>query len=222
MANAQQWFCKIRATEYRFKYICNSNRLLYLGRINEKVTAKQTAVILFPVLRKALNVGCNSMTPEKAKTLGRRYSFASAIFIFVTFQVIYLISETRGDFANGILFYLDRQMNPFTILSFLIFFLSFILLGQRAGHRILILKVNPIKIAFLYGLLTTILMSTYYSIPFLNAIKTIKRGIYSQSELIQMTQTLLFVLMFMFLFFLMAWLLTTHRLRQERDKIDTV
>jgi len=52
----QQGFCKIRATEYRLKYICNSNRLLYLGRINEKVTAKQAAVILIPVLRKAPNV----------------------------------------------------------------------------------------------------------------------------------------------------------------------
>ena len=32
----QQGFCKIRATEYRLKDIGNSNRLLYLGRINEK------------------------------------------------------------------------------------------------------------------------------------------------------------------------------------------
>src|SRR6478736_3006304 len=52
----QQGFCKIRATEYRLKDICNSNRLLYLGRINEKVTAKQTRGILIPVLRKAPNV----------------------------------------------------------------------------------------------------------------------------------------------------------------------
>src|SRR6478736_1687125 len=57
----QQGFCKIRATEYRLKYIGNSNRLLYLGRINEKVTAKQAAVILMPVLRKAPNVACNAI-----------------------------------------------------------------------------------------------------------------------------------------------------------------
>ncbi len=170
-----------------------------------------------PVLRKAPNVGCNTMTPEKAKILGRRYSFASAIFIFLTFQVIYLISETRGDFANGVLFYLDRQMNLFTILSFVIFFLSFIILGQRAGHKILILNVNPFKIAFIYGLITTILMLTYYSIPFLEAIN-VKRGIYSQSDQNQMTQTFLFFSMFIFLFFLMGWLLATHRIRQHRNK----
>ena len=35
-ASGQQGFCKIRATEYRLKYICNSYRLLYLGRLNEK------------------------------------------------------------------------------------------------------------------------------------------------------------------------------------------
>ena len=55
-ASGQQGFCKIRATEYRLKYIWNSNRLLYLGRINEKVTAKQATGILIPVLRKAPNV----------------------------------------------------------------------------------------------------------------------------------------------------------------------
>ena len=55
----QQGFCKIRATEYRLKYICNSNRLLYLGRINEKATAKRATGMLMPVLRKAPNVVCN-------------------------------------------------------------------------------------------------------------------------------------------------------------------
>src|SRR6478735_2935855 len=61
----QHVFCKIRATEYRLKYIWISNRLLYLGRINKKVTAKRTAVILIPVLRKAPNVGCNAMRHPK-------------------------------------------------------------------------------------------------------------------------------------------------------------
>ena len=31
---------------------------------NKKVTAKQTAVILIPVLRKAPNVACNAMAPK--------------------------------------------------------------------------------------------------------------------------------------------------------------
>jgi len=55
----QQGFCKIRATEYRLKDIGNSNRLLYLGRSDKKVTAKRTDGILMPVLRKAPNVACN-------------------------------------------------------------------------------------------------------------------------------------------------------------------
>src|SRR6478735_2818439 len=59
--SAQQGFCKIRAIEYRLKDICNSNRLLYLGRINEKVTAKQATGMLIPVLRKAPNDSCNFM-----------------------------------------------------------------------------------------------------------------------------------------------------------------
>ena len=54
--SSQQGFCKIRAIKYRLKDICNSNRLLYLGRSNKKVTAKQATGILTPVLRKAPNV----------------------------------------------------------------------------------------------------------------------------------------------------------------------
>jgi len=50
--NAQQGFCKIRATEYRLKDIGNSNQLLYLGRINKKVTAKQAVGILIPYFAK--------------------------------------------------------------------------------------------------------------------------------------------------------------------------
>jgi hypothetical protein len=68
-ASRQQWFCKIRATEHCLKYICNSNRLLYLGRSNKKVTAKQAAVILMPVLRKAPNVGCYCMTQTQTSLL---------------------------------------------------------------------------------------------------------------------------------------------------------
>lgn len=170
-----------------------------------------------PPYRQAVNVGYNTMTPKQAKILGRRYSFASAIFIFLTFQVIYLISETRGDFSNGILFYFDRQMNLFTISSFLIFFLAFIILGQRAGHRIIISKANPFKIAFLFGVITTILILTYYSIPFFQAIN-VKTGIYSQSDQNQMTKTFLSFSLFMFLLFFIGWLLTTHRLNRHRDK----
>ena len=46
----------MRATVNRFTDIVNSNQLLYLGSINEKVTAKQASVILMPVLRRAANV----------------------------------------------------------------------------------------------------------------------------------------------------------------------
>jgi hypothetical protein len=61
-SGVQQGFCKIRATEYRLKYIGNPKSALYLGRIKQKsLRPKQAAVILMPVLRKAPNVACYPM-----------------------------------------------------------------------------------------------------------------------------------------------------------------
>lgn len=157
------------------------------------------------------------MTPGKAKHLGRRFSFISALIIFMTFQLIFLISETKNDFANGILFYIDKQMNPITALAFLIFFLSFILFGHQAGPKIIIQKVNSIKIAFIYGFVTAILMATYFAIPFFKGINN-SNGIYSETDLIQMKWTFLLFTILMLLLFLSGWFLTTYRLSQVRNK----
>jgi len=161
------------------------------------------------------------MTPEKSKILGRRSALGSAIAIFLAFEFIYLISETKGDFANGVLFFIDRQMNVFIILSFLIFFLSFILLGQRAGRKILILNANPFKIAFLYGIVTTVLMLAYYSIPVFHALN-VRTGIYSESDQNQLLHSFLLFSIALSVFFIIGWLITTHRIHKASDKIDNV
>jgi hypothetical protein len=90
----QQGFCKIRATEYRLKYIWNSNRLLYLGRINEKVTAKRTAEILIPVLRKAPNVARHPMghsPTHEDYNLELQYGFQKKSLFILTHQPDILI-----------------------------------------------------------------------------------------------------------------------------------
>ena len=78
---SQQGFCKIRATEYSLKDIGKSNRLLYLGRSKNKVTAKQAAVILLPVLRKAPNVGCHV---RRTLCYGKRRLTKQNIFAAIT------------------------------------------------------------------------------------------------------------------------------------------
>ena len=157
------------------------------------------------------------MTPEKSKIVGRQHSLASAIFIFLTVEIIFLIWETRGDFANGFLFFIDHQMNLFTILSFVIFFLLFIKLGQLAGYKILILKANPFKIAFLYGLITTTLMLAYYAIPLIRTLYD-KTGMYNETDQNQRTQSFLLFSVLIFLFFIVGWIITTHRISKADDK----
>ena len=161
------------------------------------------------------------MTPEKSNMLGRKYSLHSAIIIFLTFELIYLVPETKRDFANGIIFFIDQQMNAFTIFSYVIFFASFILLGQRAGKQILILKVSPLKIGLLYGLISTILLLTYYSIPIIQA-QNIRSGIYNESELNQEMQSFLRFSFGMFVCISLGWLLTTWRIHRSRNNSDNL
>jgi hypothetical protein len=75
------------------------------------------------------------------------------------------------------------------------------------------------KIAFRYGLISTMLISIYYIIPILNDIKTMKSGIYIQSDMDQLIQLPLITIIVIFLFLLPGWIFTAYMLRRERRKL---
>lgn len=114
------------------------------------------------------------MTPVTARQTGIRYALRAALFIFCLYEAILLYSETKGDFANGILFFMDRQMNIISILTYLVFFASFIVLGRRAGYKILLKDAKPVLITLVYSILSTVLVISvsfpqFYRIYFTNS-----------------------------------------------------
>ena len=68
-----------------------------LGRINKKVTAKQAAVILFPVLRKAPNVVCYARTDfnHRIKQMDKLYFLTILISPFLLLATYILTARTK-------------------------------------------------------------------------------------------------------------------------------
>jgi len=55
------------------------------------------------------------MEMKAARRLGGGISVQTLLYVIAFLEVFGLIEETRGDFANGILFFLYEQLNPFEL-----------------------------------------------------------------------------------------------------------
>jgi len=51
------------------------------------------------------------MTPTQAQKFGRRQTLRATGIIVAILLVVFLFMETRGDFANGILFFIEAISN---------------------------------------------------------------------------------------------------------------
>lgn len=82
------------------------------------------------------------------------------LYAVILLEVIWLIAETRGDFANGILFYIQAQLNPLVLSFFALLFGSSYFLGKRAIGEIE--RGNPyIKVGIIHGLLGSGILLIY-------------------------------------------------------------
>jgi len=154
-----------------------------------------------------------TMTPKQTKIIGLRYSFFSALYIFVLYEIILLITETSGDFANGILFFFDLQMNFYSATVYATIFLSFSLLGSNAGYRIIIKKASPIKLSIFYSLVTTILV---FIMPAVQMITIWNLEGINDQERKHTIQSFFQFLLVAFLCFLGGWLLSAYRINKRK------
>jgi hypothetical protein len=93
------------------------------------------------------------MEMKAAKRIGGGIAIQTLLIGVVLFEIFGLIVETRGDFANGILFFLYEQLNPFEIGGFAILFTITYFLGRNAGKEILIDRRSVVRIALKYAVL---------------------------------------------------------------------
>lgn len=103
------------------------------------------------------------MDSKQASDLGRQETIRWTLFGFILVELFSLYNETSGDFANGILFYIQDRTNIHYVAMVTILFTTTYFTGQRNGREILILKKNSFLTPFKYGLLTIWIVLIYIS-----------------------------------------------------------
>lgn len=101
------------------------------------------------------------MTEQQSKQIGRAEILKTLFVAVLIAELYWMINETRGDFANGILFYLDYHANIFMLSFYLILFGSAYFFGQNAGREIILLNKSSFKTAIKYSLLSTGIIASF-------------------------------------------------------------
>jgi hypothetical protein len=160
------------------------------------------------------------MTPQESQSAGRSKTIKATLVCIAIPLLILLFQETKGDFANGILFYMAYVFTPFsfTILA-IILGLTF-LFGGKAGKEIIIGKKNFIIISIKYVLLISIAV---YACIIINGKITFPEdrphdtGYFLKYFLLPATLTSVKILTIL----LVAWLYATFRLKMMLHKNKT-
>jgi hypothetical protein len=92
------------------------------------------------------------MKMKTAQQIGGRQAVRTLFFVVLIIELAFLIRETSGDFANGILFYIAEQFNLFVLGLFLILFSATYYWGRSAGREIIIDGKNYLWIGIKYSL----------------------------------------------------------------------
>jgi|GEM_PF-4577645 hypothetical protein len=98
---------------------------------------------------------------EQARRIGGRKAAAGFLWVFLLMEAFAFFVETRGDFANGIMFFLERQRDWVFIGLVVVMLSTVFVLGRVAGKQILVDERNHILVA-LTNMLYTLLVSTAY------------------------------------------------------------
>lgn len=102
------------------------------------------------------------MTIQQSKRIGGRQLIKAAAVLFAIFEFILLYKHTKGDFANGILFFINEQANIFFTGFILLYFLTMYLAGRVAGYDVLIKKRAGIQAVLLYSFITALLIAFFF------------------------------------------------------------
>ena len=104
------------------------------------------------------------MTPREAQTIGRKKTIKATAFVVAIILLIFMFHETSGDFANGILFYIQAITNIHSVAIMTILFSLTFLFGGKAGKHIILFNKNFIVISLIYSILIYLLLYIYMAI----------------------------------------------------------
>ena len=127
------------------------------------------------------------MNIEQAKDSGQRETLKWTLYTFLAGELIQMVLETRGDFANGIIFFIEGHKNVHYLVMVSILFTVTYFVGRRNGKEILILGRHFYLTPFKYGLLTIWIVLAYGSI-----VGLVKHNDQDSSGVLEMVRTYIF------------------------------
>jgi hypothetical protein len=160
------------------------------------------------------------MTLQEAQSAGRSKTIKATLVCIAIPILILLFQETKGDFANGILFYMAYVFTPFSFTILAIILVLTFLFGGKAGKEIIIGKKNFILTSIKYVLLIYIAI---YACIIINGKITLPddkphdSGYFLKYFLLPATLTSIKI----FTTLLVAWLYATFRLKMTLQQNKT-
>lgn len=104
------------------------------------------------------------MNTQLARQIGGRVLLKGSIILFILIELVYLFLETIGDFANGILFFIDAQKSPY-FLSFLILaFVTIYFIGRQTGNSLLVNKKSRLAVSLKHSFAASVILVLIYRI----------------------------------------------------------
>ena len=101
------------------------------------------------------------MTISEAKKFGRDKTLKATGVILAILILLFLLGETRGDFANGILFFQETILNIHTLIILTILFGLTYFFAGTAGGEVIIEKRNILLTSIKYVIIISVAISTY-------------------------------------------------------------
>jgi hypothetical protein len=171
-----------------------------------------------PAERKAVAVSRKLMNTQISSKYGGRLLVKIGIFLLAISELIFLLGESQGDFANGILFFLDAQLNVYFLAFLILYFSTLYLLGRKAGQAIAVNRKNHISVGLIFGVISSLLITIYFSgsIFLLNNSIDPEYNSRNQHETIRvLIQNLIVILICM----MVAWIWATNRMVRKIHKL---
>ena len=116
-----------------------------LTKVPEAVDSLDTQnICIFMLLRIILLIICGDnsrqkMSIEQAKSIGQKETLKWTPYIFLVCELVAMLIETSGDFANGIIFFIAQHMNIHYLIMVAILFTVTNMVGSKNGKEILII-----------------------------------------------------------------------------------
>lgn len=104
---------------------------------------------------------------DTAIQIGRKKAVTAQVVAMIILELLWFFGEAGTDLANGLIFFIDKQMNLDVLLFFILLFGITYFLGGKAGVKIFRTPRRYLATGIKYGLLTSIIMITYLLVVYL-------------------------------------------------------